>query len=118
VYVAFEDNQWTGRRQQQQQRVRFVDLRNCDQRSVGRRGPRHCRLRHHPRDDRRQAPPPSTTTTATSTSPTTATTTTEKVRRPDQELRQLARAGYERVSAQVFQGQHGVTGQAVGPRTG
>jgi len=111
VYDAFEDIQWTGRRrQQQQQRFRFVDLRNSDQCSVRRRRPRHCR-HHHPRDDPRQAPPPTTTTTTTSPTP----TTTEKVYRPDQELRQLARAGDERVSAQVFQGQHGVTGQAVGP---
>jgi len=114
VYDALEDIQWTRqRREQQQQRVRFVDLRNSDQRSVRRRGSRHCH-QHYPRDDCRQAAPPPTTTTATPPTP----TTTEKVCRPVKELRQLASSGDERVSAKVFQGQHGVAGQAVGPRTG
>jgi len=105
VHDTLEDIQWTRRRrEQQQQRVRFVDLRNSDQRSVRRCGSRHCR-QHYPRDDYRQAAPtPTTSKTTTTTTP----PTTEKVCRPIKELRQLPRSSDERVSAKVLQGQHGV----------
>jgi len=128
VHYALENIQRTRRRrQQQQQRVRFVHLRSGNQHPLGRRGPRH-RRNHHPRDDvGRQAPATSTTkppATPTKSPPPTPTTTstaaaaTEKVCRPVQELRQLARAGDERVSAEVVQRQHGVAGPAARPRTG
>lgn len=125
MHYALENIQRTRRRQQQQQRVRYVHLRGGDQHPVGRRGPRH-RRNYHPGDDvGRQAPATSTTkspATSTKTTPPTPTTTstaaaTEKVCRPVQELRQLARAGDERVSAQVVQRQHGDVGPAARPRT-